>query len=342
MKIVIASYGFLPAIGGVSTTVAIQASEFAKAGHDVTVVTLDPGPTEGYGHRVVRRPGPLTLFRLYMQADVLILANLSLQLIYPLVILRKPFGLQHHSESAFKLSRSLFSMDLLRRAVLPRARHFMTSAFIGRKSGFPRYVVTHPFSSSHNITPEVVRAPNQRADALFVGRLEPEKGVMWMLERWPRIREALGVEKLRVVGAGSLSAAIESMTSAGQLPGVDFVGPLSGPNTAREMGAAAYVLVPSLWEEPFGAVALEGLTAGAITVLTNRGGLTETTGDLGVFFDPDDEASFDAALKTARQKFDLHRQSTSAHEAYRRRVASHVASFKPSVVVAKILHEMAP
>ena len=47
------------------------------------------------------------------------------------------------------------------------------------------------------------------------------------------------------------------------------------------MACSAFVLVPSLWEEPFGAVALEAVAARALVVASDRGGLAEATGDLG-------------------------------------------------------------
>ena len=56
MKIVLGSHDFLPNVGGVATTVSILAQGFRDAGHDVTVVTISRGPTQGYGYAVVRSP----------------------------------------------------------------------------------------------------------------------------------------------------------------------------------------------------------------------------------------------------------------------------------------------
>jgi glycosyltransferase involved in cell wall biosynthesis len=108
------------------------------------------------------------------------------------------------------------------------------------------------------------------------------------------------------------------------------------------MGRAAYLLTPSLWAEPFGAVAIEGLAAGAITILTDRGGLTETTGELGFFFDPDNAESFSAALDAARATFDRHLASPEARAQYEAAVAAHIARFTPAAAVEKIIAAMAP
>jgi glycogen(starch) synthase len=338
MRVVFSAYGFLPDVGGVSTTVAILARAFADAGHDVTVVTLSDGPIDGYGYRVVRRPDLLALFRLYREADLLILANLALRLIYPLLFMRRDYALQHHSESAFRLGFS--PADLARRLVRDRATHFMTSEYIGRQSGFARYVVTPPFPDSDLLVGGVVKPIGERKDALFVGRVEPEKGVLWFCERWDRVRRILGVDKLRIVGAGSATGTIEDKLRSGEWRNIELVGSLPRAETAREMAGASYIFVPSLWREPFGAVALEGIAAGAIAVVSDRGGLTEAGGQLAFYFDPDDDAQFHTAIEQAREAFDRQAADPGARADYMARVEQHVRRFDPARSVDKIVAEM--
>lgn len=336
MKVCISTYTFLPDIGGVATTESILATAFARAGHDVTVVTITPGPVTGYDYAVVRRPGMLRLTQLYAQADILILSNLSLKLFYPLLFMRRPFGLRHHSDSAAQLSRSWLSPDLLRRWIMRRAVNFATSAFIGRKIAVPHHVV-HPFANPEHITAETMEPVEARRGALFVGRLEEEKGILYLLDRWPEVRNILGVDELRIVGDGALRPEIEARIASGRYQDVRFVGRLPLAETAREMGRAAYSLVPSLWEEPFGAVAIESLAAGAVVVLSNRGGLPETTGDLGFAFDPDEPGSFEAALTRARAFRDELLSSAEARTAYATASALHFAKFTPAAAVEKII-----
>jgi len=339
MKVVISSYDFLPNIGGVSSNVSILAAAFVEAGHDVTVVTSTPGPVDGYGYVVVREPNPLELFRLYRKADLLILSNLALRLIYPLLLLRRPFALRHHSESAFRLSKSPFSADALRRLVRSRAKHFVTSHYIGGVSGLQEWVVTSPFANSHHMTPEVIREPADREGVLFVGRLEPEKGVHFMLDHWPLIKERLGVAELRIAGDGSLTEAVRTRIAQG-LTDVTYIGRLSREETAREMGRAAYVLVPSLWKEPFGAVALEAVAAGAIPIVADRGGLAEAGGKPAFLFDPDDDESFAAALDGAHAKREQILASQDVRAQYHEQAAEHLSHFLPASVVQRIIDTM--
>lgn len=336
MKVCISTHTFLPDIGGVATTESILASAFARAGHEVTVVTITPGPVTGYGYTVVRRPGAWRLTRLYAQADILLLSNLSLKLSYPLLFMRRPFGLRHHSDSAARLSRSWMSLDLLRRSIMRRAVNFATSAFIGRLIAVPHHVV-HPFANPEHITQAVIMPIEERQGAIFVGRLEEEKGIIYLLDRWSVVRDILGVDELRIVGDGALRPEIEARIASGRYPGVRYVGRLNLAETAREMGRAAYSLIPSLWEEPFGAVATESLAAGALVVLSNRGGLPETTGDLGFAFDPDEPGSFKAALTRARAFRGELLSSAEARTAYATASAHHFAKFTPAAAVEKII-----
>lgn len=341
MQVVIATYTFFPDIGGVATNVGILAAAFHKAGHEVTVVTLTPGPAGGFPYRLIRRPSMRQLFELYYKADLLIQSNLSLGLVYPLLLIRRPFALRHHSESAFHISKVPTLSNLMRRYVRGRARHFVTSHYIGRISGLREYTVTSPFADPHHITPDVVRTPPERDCLLFVGRVEPEKGVPFLLERWPTIRRELAVDELRIVGDGSLAELVRQSIDDG-LEGVTFVGALSRGETAKEMGRAAYVVVPSIWQEPFGAVALEAVAAGTIPIVADRGGLSEAAGEIGIMFDPDDEGSFKQALINARARRRELLETPTAWERYKHDIQSHVARFEPARVVETIIGTMNP
>ncbi len=339
MHIVIASYTFLPSIGGVATTVSILADGFVEAGHQVTVVTTDEKPadyTDDFSYEVVRDFSRAELFELYKKADILIMSNLSMRLIYPLFFINRSFALSHHSERAWNLSGGLFSADTLRRHIIKRATHFMTSDYCGRQSGLP-YKVTYPFANPRFIKPEIIKPATERKGILLVGRLEPEKGINWLLDRWEKTYEIVQ-EPLIIVGDGSLKEDVQNRAKS--LPNVIYRGRLSLEDTAKEMGQAAYAIVPSLWAEPFGAVATEALAAGAVTIHTDRGGLPETTGKLGFHYDPDDDASFYSALKQAKEKREAIVENEAEALSYNQAVKERIDYFQPKNVVKTIVDTM--
>lgn len=96
-------------------------------------------------------------------------------------------------------------------------------------------------------------------DVVFVGRLEPEKGLGQFLDA----TRSLGCRPV-VVGAGSM---------AGIARGVDYRGELAHTEVLEILGRARVTVVPSLWQEPFGRVAAESLGCGTPIIVSDAGGL---------------------------------------------------------------------
>ncbi len=57
------------------------------------------------------------------------------------------------------------------------------------------------------------------------------------------------------------------------------LGYLNHKNVLRFLAKTEIAVVPSRWEEPFGRTALEAASRGCATIISNRGGLPETTGE---------------------------------------------------------------
>lgn len=115
------------------------------------------------------------------------------------------------------------------------------------------------------------RSP-RRPRFLLVGRLVEEKGVRLALDAWLRHPTgALG--QLVIAGAGPLEAIVRNVAS--RRADVRFLGRLDAFGVAREMEASTVVLVPSLWEEPFGLVVLEAYARRRPVISTGLGGLSD-------------------------------------------------------------------
>ncbi|MCI0345030.1 MAG: glycosyltransferase, partial [Chloroflexi bacterium] len=83
-------------------------------------------------------------------------------------------------------------------------------------------------------------------------------------------RSGLGsTHRLRIVGEGPDQDRIEQ--TARRMPGVELLGPADTDGVDAFMRAAAFVVVPSLWHEPFGLVAVEALARGRPVLTTNLG-----------------------------------------------------------------------
>lgn len=142
-----------------------------------------------------------------------------------------------------------------------------------------------------NLAPELVPAPNaQRRGIVYAGRLSPEKGVEIFLQAIKAIDSDVPVT---VYGAGPLE---ERVRACGR---VRMCGHVPVAEVYRAMERAKVVVVPSLWPEPFGRTALEGMAAGAAVVASAVGGLPDVLGPIGLLVPPGNSDALASAIQGA-------------------------------------------
>lgn len=134
-----------------------------------------------------------------------------------------------------------------------------------------------PASRLHVIAPlsepprEVVR--RDKGYVLFVGRLERYKGAHVLLEAMRAFPEV----PCWIVGEGSEREALELQATG--MRNVRFTGFLSGEALWDAYAGARVAVVPSVWDEPFGLVALEAMHREVPVVVSDRGGLPDIVED---------------------------------------------------------------
>lgn len=120
--------------------------------------------------------------------------------------------------------------------------------------------------------------------AVYVGRLEPEKGIRELAAAWGRVRRP--DRALVVAGTGPLAAALPPDATA--LGRVEEIWPVLAM-------ADAFVL-PSPWES-FGLALLEAMATGRACVACAGSGPEEVLGDAGLLVRPGDPEALAAALE---------------------------------------------
>jgi glycosyltransferase involved in cell wall biosynthesis len=121
--------------------------------------------------------------------------------------------------------------------------------------------------------------------ALFVGRLVEEKGVKTLVEAWKRLAHPI---PLKIAGSGPLQRFVTD--ACAQLRDIEFVGWRTKEEIGRLMSRAEFLVAPSIWEEPFGAITVEALSHGTPVIASEIGSFAEiiTTGRNGLLFRPGD------------------------------------------------------
>lgn len=112
----------------------------------------------------------------------------------------------------------------------------------------------------------------ERADVVFVGRLEESKGVRDLLAAFAALDGAAG--RLRLIGVGSLEGWIRGQ--AGSERRVELLGGLGRDRIAAELARARCLVLPSVTtdrgREPWGLVVNEAMAAGIPVVATDAVG----------------------------------------------------------------------
>jgi len=126
----------------------------------------------------------------------------------------------------------------------------------------------------------------------FAGRLHKTKGVHVLIDAARRT----GLP-IKIAGSGPGERVLHEQ--AGAMTNVDFLGHLSHKKTLEYMRDARAVVVPSVWLEPFGLVALEPQALGVPVIASNIGGLKEVVvhGQTGLLVEPDDVEQLAMAMQ---------------------------------------------
>ena len=161
---------------------------------------------------------------------------------------------------------------------------FVRDKFI--QAGFP--------ASKISVKPNFVEPdPGERSHsgdyALFLGRLSPEKGLLTLLDAWQRLQSPV---PLVIAGDGPMRHRLEAEVARKGLHCVHFAGQLPRDEGYDAMKKAAFLVVPSIWYEPFGLVVAEAFACGTPVLGAFVGAIKEMLDDqvTGLHFaagDPD-------------------------------------------------------
>ncbi|MGE9290601.1 MAG: glycosyltransferase family 4 protein [Puniceicoccales bacterium] len=151
----------------------------------------------------------------------------------------------------------------------------------------------------HNGSQELPRpsrsvADDFRSDALFIGRLTPEKGADIAIEAWKLLTQNLPNEStpiLRIVGQGPDEQRLRSL--AATTPNVHFCGQQPRERVAELLHQTKVLIFPSRWPEPFGLGMVEAFAAGCPVIASDCGAPAEiiSNGVHGYLFPPGDAAA---------------------------------------------------
>ena len=134
--------------------------------------------------------------------------------------------------------------------------------------------------------------------ALFIGRLDPEKGIPTLLEAWKLLRHI----PLKIRGDGQLEKEAKEFIRSNQLDSVELVQRLSRDGLTALIKNARFLVWPSNgFYETFGYVAVDCFASGIPVIASDIGVMSEIVrnGVTGLLFTPGDPAALSEKVEWA-------------------------------------------
>ncbi len=304
MKILFLSHSFFPDIGGIEMHSEILAHSFANAGHEVHLVTWSCGGTEkDFPFAVIRNPGKYRLIQEHKWADVVFENNPCVRLAWPSFFLRRPLVIALHTWIS-RINGTISWIDKLKIKRLILAKRVIACSHALRLRCWPdSTVIANPYQDNlFKVLPDV----NRSKDFVFLGRLVSDKGVDLALRA---IHKLIQLKKrdqnssndisFTIIGNGPERETLEKLVhELGLEKNITFKGALKGGQLVECLNEHRFLLVPSVWEEPFGMVALEGMACGCLPIVSDGGGLPDAIGKAGLTFE---RGNVDSLVSTIQQ-----------------------------------------
>ncbi|MCC2665253.1 MAG: glycosyl transferase family 1 [Geminicoccaceae bacterium] len=135
------------------------------------------------------------------------------------------------------------------------------------------------------VSPDLGLGDGSGGFALFVARLNPEKGVPQLLEAWQRLGARV---PLKIVGDGPLTEMVKQ--AAARIPGVEYLGRRPLHEYYDLLGQARFFVFTSTWYEGFPRVINECYARGLPVVASAIGPIAEVVADgrTGLHYRPGD------------------------------------------------------
>lgn len=338
LKILFLSHRFYPDIGGIEVNSEILASAFHNAGHSVHLLTWSRDSTGKQFPFVVKRdPSVMELLREHRWADVVYENNLCLRLAWPSILLFKRSVISIHTLVSRANGRRQWQ-DRLKLKWLKRAKSVIAvSDFIRRRTWPAATVIGNPYRADIF---SVDKDSQRKKVFVFLGRLVSDKGadlaikaIHYLIneDQVPEISLDRDACALTIVGDGPFRKTLEDLARKLNVSDrILFAGTLTGSALVDCLNDHKYILVPSLCEEAFGNVALEGMACGCIPIVSDAGGLPGAVGSAGLVFSKGDVNSLACQITSLLNDCAL-------DERLRNAAFDHLRGHRPELVARKYL-----
>jgi len=330
MKIALVSPYDFTYPGGVNIHVSSLERRLTKMGHDVKIIAPSSGSISGLGDKFIRigTPIPIPAGGTICRVTVSLRLGPTIKSVlrrekFDIIHLHEPFmpmlcsAVLRFSDTAnvatfhafggkpgYRFGRPISTIMLKRRlrkldgriAVSKAAMEFASKYVPGQYDIIPNGIDLELFSP--DVSP-INEFCDGKLNILFVGRLEEQKGVDYLIKAYKLVKKEIPDSRLIIVGPGTrLRGKYEKEVQQSGLKDVIFVGGKPQNELPQYYKAADVFCAPATGLESFGIVLLEAMAVGKSVVATNIEGYNSvlTDGVEGRLVPPRDEKMLAQAL----------------------------------------------
>jgi phosphatidylinositol alpha-mannosyltransferase len=129
---------------------------------------------------------------------------------------------------------------------------------------------------------------------VYIGRLEPRKGLKYLLRAFQLLAQSQHDVHLTIAGDGSDRQKLEALVQDMQIPNVTFLGYISDEEKIKLLAGADLFCSPAIFGESFGIVLLEAMASGAVIVAGDNSGYASVMKEIGTLslVNPKDSREF--------------------------------------------------
>lgn len=297
MKICIFSRPFHPAVGGLEQIAKTLAYEFSILGFDVEVVTDTPealNNTDEFPFKITRTSSFKKRYECFKHADIILFMNFTYAGIPAAVLSRTPIVLSHHGIYNSKSTLKIRLLEYTKRHLTRLFPNICVSSFVARNLPGKSCIIPNAYDDQLF----TYKATSRTKDFVFCGRLVDEKGVNILLDAFGKVIKTFPRASLTIIGDGpEHPVLLEHSRSISPSNSITFTGILRGNLLADVLKQHTCMVIPSICEEAFGIVALEGLASCNTVIASKRGGLPEAISTCGTLVEPTADELYKAMIE---------------------------------------------
>lgn len=285
MNILVFTTAFYPSIGGLENQTIYLLDEFVKAGHNIRVITFQSTLSAKFKNNskhppfsTYYNPNFIKVVLLFLWSDVFYMPNFSLKGTWLLPFMPFKKWVISHNDLYLSNTKS-FKTKLKLLCIKLASRNIAVSKCVAGYLNTDSKIIYNCYDN------DVFKRYNdeiRQYEFVFLGRLVSQKGCTILIDA---CRHLQAEYTLNIIGDGPEKQHLEKkVVDFGLENKINFLGILEGEELARTLNRHHCMIIPSVSEEGFGIVALEGMACGCKIIAADAGGLTEAVREFGKLF----------------------------------------------------------